>query len=289
VAHKLDARLRGELLRWIVESPQLGLEPAALAKRVPRLPFVLASRLSEDAAQRLCESLRHLGLEAEAVRGGGLGLASLRAKAWKIAGRRALIGLGFLGTGVHAMQRAPEMLLAAAVFPLAAAVHGFFAALKSVTAQGGEAPALLPPVVRASLAAAAASVTAIEARRHRQGLRAVVQRALALREAIPVEERERVEPELAQIVNHAAAAAVRIDELERRLEAADLREGSDATRRDLVERDAWATRLLDAAAQLDALRARWASAQARAHAGELDQAVEGLRAEVTAFEEVQRL
>ncbi len=128
---------------------------------------------------------------------------------------------------------------------------------------------------------------AIEARRHRESLRGAVQRVLALRASVPEAERARIEPELAHVLDLAMAAAARIDELERRLAVADLRETDAAARRDLRERDAWAARLLETSAQLDALRARWAAA--RASDGDADETLDQLRAQVAAFEEVGAL
>jgi hypothetical protein len=283
IAHKLDYELRGRLLAWIQDNPQLGLDPRPLEKAVPRLPFVLARGLSPEAARRLADSVAALGLTVE-LGGSPHAIASLRQKAAKLAGRSAIIGAGFFAWGIHMVHRVPLLLVALILLPLFFAARGYRRAVAPVALPVGKAPPALPPAVRASVGRVVDVVPAIAERRHREGLRAVVQRVLALHEQLPD-----ADGELAAILDRATAAALRVDELERRLQAADLREGGAEVRRELVERDAWAARLLDAAAQLDALRARSAAARARGATRELDDALAALRAEVAAFEEVQKL
>src|SRR6185295_12969402 len=65
LTHKLDSGLRQRLLDWIRANPGLGLDPSPLAKEVPRLPFVLVTDVSPQAAGRLLSSLQQLGFEAE--------------------------------------------------------------------------------------------------------------------------------------------------------------------------------------------------------------------------------
>ena len=286
VVHKLDSGLRGRLLAWLRKNPQLGLDPAPLEKKIPRLPFVVASGISDEAAHRLAEALRALGLEAAVSRGGAFSVPALREKAWKLAGRRALIGFGMIGPFMGQIGKLPLLLAVLVALPAAFAVAGFRSAGKKVALPTGAAPPALPSRLAAAVARTALAVPAIEARRHREGLRAVVQRLLALHEAVPALERARIEADLAHVLDLATAAALRVDELEGRMAGLELR---DVRREELQERDAWAARLLDAAAQLEALRARWAAARARGAATEIDDALAGLRAEVEAFEEVQAL
>ncbi len=246
----------------------------------------VANELSEAAATRMCDALRALKMQAVAVRGGSLSYRSMREKAWKLAGRKALIGLGILGPMIQLVAKSPAFIPALLGLPIAFGIAGYRSAAKQVAIPSGGAPAALPPRLAGSLARVVDVVPVIEAHRHREGLRAVVQRLLALRDAVPPEERARLDEDLARVLDLAVAAAVRVDELERRLAAVDL---VDASRRELQERDAWAARLLDASAQLDALRARWAAARSRGTTAGVDEALAELRAEVEAFEEVQKL
>jgi hypothetical protein len=289
VSHKLDWGLRGRLLGWLRANAQLALDPTPLEKAVPRLPFVLATDLAPGSAERICAGLRALGLEAEAAAGGRLALAGMRSKAWRLAGRQALIGLGALAPMFQLLQKTPGLLPILVALPVLFGVTGLRSAIRKVAVPGPGGPLALRPALAASLARVIEVVPAIAARRHREGLRAVVQRLLALSAALPEDERARIEPELARVLDLAVVAAARLDELERRLSTEDVVQAGSSTRRELQERDAWAARLLDASAQLDALRARWAAAQARGVAADVAEALAELRAEVEAFEEVQRL
>lgn len=93
---------------------------------------------------------------------------------------------------------------------------------------------------------------------------------------------------MAQVLDLATLATLRLDELERRLASADLRDSNEETRKWLRERDAWAARLLDATAQLDALRARAAVAAAKGSQSLADETLDALRAQVAAFEEIEQ-
>ena len=116
--------------------------------------------------------------------------------------------------------------------------------------------------------------------------RGVVERGLALREAVAVASRPSLDDELARLFDHAALAASRLDQLEATLSAADLRSGDEVQRARWLARDRWAARLLEVTAFLDAMRARVLAAQARAVGGaELDE----VRAQVAALAEVEAL
>jgi Protein kinase domain len=285
--HKLDADLRQALLDWIRSSPQLGLDPVGLEREVPRLPFVLVPGVSESSARRLTAQLQELGLVAEWRRGHRFALREMRRKAWSLSGRIIAIAAATLLTFNPLLADLEILMAAAALVPIGAAAGGWRLAGRPGARLRGQAAAL-PPTVRERIERLVGLVPAIGARRHRESLRGAVQRVLALRESVPEEERARIEPELCHVLDMAMAAAARIDELERRLAAADLRETDAGARRDLRERDAWAARLLDTSAQLDALRARWAAARAL-EAGEAEKTLDELRAQVAAFEELEAL
>jgi len=287
-SHKLDSGLRQRLLEWIRANPQVGLDPVGLAREVPRLPFVLATGVAEASARRLASSMQALGLEADWRAGHRFALVEMRRKAWSLSGRVLAIAAGGLAM-TNQILRFPVVLVAALVaVPIVALVSGWGMAGRPAAralAAGGRG---LPSALRERLDRLAGLIPAIEARRHRESLRGAVQRVLALRESVPEAERAPVDVELGQVLDLAMAAAARLDELERRLTGADLRETDAGVRRDLRERDAWAARLLETSAQLDALRARWAAARAQDR-GATDETLDELRAQVAAFEEVQAL
>ncbi|HKE18964.1 MAG TPA: serine/threonine-protein kinase [Kofleriaceae bacterium] len=288
LTHKLDSGLRQKLLDWIRANPPLGLDPAALAREVPRLPFVLVAGVSEASARRLSSSVEVLGLVAEWRVGNRYALPEIRRKAWSLTGRMMAIAAASMAM-FNQLFRFPALILAAvALVPIVALTGGWRMAGRPAARLLGTAAAGLPPALRDRIDRLVGLIPAIEARRHRESLRGAVQRVLALRESVPEAERAAIEAELAHVLDLAMAAAARLDELERRLAAADLRESDDGVRRDLRERDAWAARLLETSAQLDALRARWAAARALG-AGAADDTLDELRAQVAAFEEVEAL
>jgi len=93
VADKLDAALRQKLVTWLAANPALGLAAPALAKEVPRLPFVLIAGVDDASARALVGAMRGLGLEADWRLGGPLALREIRTKGWTLARRVALIGV----------------------------------------------------------------------------------------------------------------------------------------------------------------------------------------------------
>jgi hypothetical protein len=282
--HKLDAGLRQKLLEWVQRNPQLGMDAAQLEREVPRLPFVLVTRVSETSARRLVSSMEALGLQAEWRAGNRFALEEMRRKAWSLSGRILVIAAGTVAMFGASISR---MLLAVIpLVPIVAVASGWRLAGRPAARLRGAGARGLPPLLSERLDRLTALVPAIEARRHRESMRGAVQRVLALRESVPEAERARIEPELLQVLDLAMAAAARIDELDRRLASADLRETDAGTRRELRERDAWAARLLETSAQLDALRARWAAARALG-AGASDETLDELRAQVAAFEELE--
>jgi hypothetical protein len=229
-----------------------------------------------------------LGLTAEWREGHRFSLVDMRRKAWSLSGRILAIAAGMMAI-FNQVFRIPGVFLAAlAIIPVAAVASGWRMAGRPAARLRPTAARGLPPALGERIDRLVGLVPAIEARRHRESLRGVVQRVLALRESVPEAERGRIEPELGHVLDLAMAAAARIDELERRLGETDLRETDAGARRDLRERDAWAARLLDTSAELDALRARWAATRAKDQdaAGET---LDELRAQVAAFEEVEAL
>ncbi|HEX3764485.1 MAG TPA: hypothetical protein VHW23_37575, partial [Kofleriaceae bacterium] len=164
-------------------------------------------------------------------------------------------------------------------------VGGFVYGARSVTRLEPRTSAgALPSALDAALARVAGVVPAMAAARHRDALRGVVERALALRDAVDPAARATLDPELAALVDHAALASSRLDQLEAALSPDDLRSDDEARRASWRVRDRWAARILQVTAFLDAMRARAVMARART-AAEAD--LDELRAHVAALTEIE--
>jgi len=287
-AHKLDAALRQRLLAWISNNPALGVDARVLAKEVPRIPFALVCGVAEDSAAALVPALRALGLETQALRGGRFALKEVRTKGWTLAKRIAVIG----GTGTFfALRQSVVGMVGGGVFVAVMSLWSGFrqagrpAVRRAITGR----PALLPSVLDAALGRVASVVPAMSAARHRDALRGVVERALALRDVIDPTQRATLatlDDELAQLIDVAALASSRLDQLEAELSPEDLRGGDEAKRARWHVRDRWAAKILQVTAFLDAMRARAVMSRARgvgrAELAELDD----IRAQIAALEEL---
>ncbi len=282
--HKLDAQLRTRLLEWIQRTPTLGLAPKRLVKTVPRLPFVLVADIDPVAAAGLVAALAALGLEGEAIRGNRYVLPAIRKKGKTMAGRYVSVAAVSAVPGMHSLGVAaiPVIGLVAAI----ASITGYRGSARPACDRLEVAATALPGELAHAIARVGAVVRMIEEARHRDALRGVVERALALAAAVPADEAARIGTDLARVVDVATVAASKLDELERGLDAASLHGGDASVRGRLRERDVWAARLLEVTARLDALRARWAAARADA-AGDAD--LDELRAQLEAFEELRAL
>ena len=281
-AHKLDAALRQRLLGWISSNPALGADPRVLAKEVPRLPFALVCGIDEASARALVPSLRALGLETCAVRGGRFALRALRAKAWTLTRRIAMIG----GTGAFYLLRnsLAGLVVGGSILAVASVSSGFRQAGRPAMKRTKTAPRrALPSALDAALGRVASVVPAMSAARHRDALRGVVERALALREAIAPGQCGELDGELAQLIDVAALASSRLDQLEAELSPEDLRGGDEAKRVRWHVRDRWAAKILQVTGFLDAMRARVVMSKARGVGqGELDD----VRAQIAALAEL---
>ncbi len=281
-AAKLDAALRQRLLAWITRNPALGLDVSRLTKEVPRLPFGLVVGIDEVSATALVASLRGLGLDAEAVAGGTLALPAMRTKGWTLAKRNATIGA--TGSFFAFRHSVVMMLIGGAVVVGGALWHGFGHAVRPVTKRTkATARASLPSALEAALGRVADVVPVMVAARHRDALRGVVERALSLRDALDPAQQAELEPQIAQLIDQAALASSRLDQLEAELSPDDLRSGDEARRLRWHARDRLAARVLQVTAFLDAMRARAVMARARRVAlADVDE----LRAQIQALEEL---
>ena len=281
-AHKLDAALRQRLLAWISGNPALGVDARVLAKEVPRIPFALVCDIDEQSANALVPAVRALGLETQVLRGGRFALRELRAKGWTLARRVALIG----GTGTFFALRHSVigMVAGSAILAVMSVWSGFRQAGRPAARRAATRPQqALPSILDAALGRVADLVPAMSAARHRDALRGVVERALALRDALDPTQRAAMDDELARLIELAALASSRLDQLEAELSPDDLRGDDDAKRARWHVRDRWAAKILQVTGFLDAMRARAVMSKARGLGrAELDD----VRAQIAALEEL---
>jgi hypothetical protein len=286
VAEKLDARVRQTLVDWLLWHPQLGLAPEPLASKVPRLPFLLTSGISEATALLLAESLRGIGLEAEVCRGGPMAHPAMRSKMWKLSGRVAAVAASGGGGTFQLFKHLPwaaifgtSMAMVMGVF-----VGGWRIATRPVTRRLAAAGPVSPALARA-LKSVAKAVPSIGAHRHRDSLRGVLARLLALEKTLGARD-PAVAQEVAELALSATQATLRLDQLEDALLAIDLRNPDAAARDRLQERDRLAARLLETAARLDSLRVRLALSDVRQRSQVADLTLSELRFQVEALEEI---
>lgn len=290
VSEKLQTKARDRLLTWVRENPSVGLDPTPLAASIPRVPFVFAAGVDEAAARALAGSLGQLGVKAELRRGGRFSHEGMLKKSALLGGRRSALvaAIGFAPAVLHPMLGLMTLLGLTPVLPLIFGVTASRAA-KPVMHVLPAARDPLPDKIAARLERLREVVPKLTQPRHREGLRSVVQRVLALTESTPADERVAIEPEMDHALNLAIVGTQRMDELDRLMSRPEFDAADPDHRRDLHERDTWAARLLDLAATLDGLASRQAAAQARLRGPDLDEALEKVRANVEALEEVHRL
>ncbi len=279
IGDKLDSELRERLRQWLLGEPALGLRPnKRLERRIPRLPFTLASGLSDSLAAAIVVALAELGLEAVVWDRHPLLLAQMRSKAGKLSAR---IGLVALGSAAGVMSSASG--LAAAAIATVGMVIGTTIVTSGAVTELGEPGRGLAPALREPIARLVKALPAITSERHRDGVRAVVERAVALARSNPVGD-ERTLHELAHAIDVATVAAAQLDTLDRSLAAGGLGGETNAQRDVLLERDRWAARLSRLTAELESMHTR-SLASGPAHAD--DDALAQLRIHIEALEEVQ--
>jgi hypothetical protein len=236
----------------------------------------------------LVRALGDLGLFASATRGSAMGSAAMRIKLREMS-RRALTvtmsSIGFTWFYVGPAHSLHALWALGALGTVAAGAIGF-QTRKSVrpALRAADPASPLPTPIGSAIDRVVEVVPGIVEARHRSALRAVVQRALRMNELL--EDDAGIRAELAQAIDVALLAAVRLDELDRSLSAQDLREPDAATRELLLERDRWAARLLDLAASLEGFEVRFHAAKTSTEdAGSTDLLLD-LGARISALEEV---
>lgn len=280
VGDKMDALLRQQLRGWLEQNPQLGLEAGKwLEQRIPRLPVVFVTKVSERSAKAMVASLAALGFVAEVLEGAAIRHPLVRAKAGKLAGRVGVIAMTSMG-GLY--QHGVWTLGILAIGGIAALVGTTVHSASSVTRSTGRGPDALGPGLREAFDHVEALVPALDEARHRHALRAVIRQVLALRKRIGDEQ----DDQLALALTRATATTGTLARIDRQLREVDLNRADDNTRALLHQRDLWSGRMLELSGALEALRARATATQLQAAS---DDALSDLRARVEALEEVQSL
>lgn len=284
VGDKIDGELRERLCRWLAGQPDLGLAPTkALSGRIPRLPFTLASGLGRAQADAIVEAIAALGVEATTSDRHPLSLAPMRKKAATLSARVGIVALtssaGILSSGVG--------LVTALVATVGLVVGTTFFSARGVTRRSAT-PDALPAALRAAMGRTVVALPGIVSERHRDALRAVIERASELAVDPAFGPDAGLADELARAVDAATVAAASLERLDRALLGASLGGETTATRDTLRTRDLWAARLQAVLAELDAIRDRLAAARSRAHARAADDELAALAAHVEALEEIQR-
>ncbi|MEM6294572.1 MAG: serine/threonine-protein kinase [Myxococcota bacterium] len=281
VAAKLDSQVRAKLVDWLRANPTLGVDAAKLEKKIPRLPFALLTRVDAEGSQQLAASLRLLGLQTAVVKGGPLALPEARKKARTLGGRALLIVaaslggmMGNLASGIWVLAL---MVAAALIAPLVVALQS-----SRPTAVLAAAASSLPAALGERMKAVATVGAGMQSRRHRESLRGVVSRALALREAAGAD--GALDAEVAEAIDQALVATGRLDTIDQGLAGVDLQRPTDAQHALMHERDTWTARLHDLVGTLESLRTRLAAATS---GGESEAALARLRNKIEALEEVQ--
>ncbi len=280
VSDKFDSALRDRLLTWIAGNPGLHLDPAPLAKKIPRLPFTLCTKVDPIGADAVVRGLETIGIEAVSHRGNTLRVGTMKTKAKTLSKRIAAI---IAASGFYWGTKAFWLLPVVAFFAVGGTV---WSSIKPTTKALPRQAKTTPKAITASLLRVEEVAPSLGARRHRMALRAVVHRALSLSEG---RHGAAAPGELAQAIDAATVAAGRLDTLDRELEQIDIRAASDRIRESLHERDVWSARLLELTASLDAIQARATAALHQGEAGSADRQLRELQDRIEALEEIAQL
>jgi hypothetical protein len=291
VGHRLPVENRERLVAWMRSNAAAGLDATTLEARIPWQPFVFVEAVSDASAQTLVGSLARLGLQAEFRAGGAFAHADMGKLVLQLTGRRlgvlgAIFGVPFfIHPLVGVMTLVPALALGAPALFLLSRRQARRAAQPASAAR----PDALPPRLREALERLHALIDGIEARRHREALRAVVDRVVSLTHATAPEARPEIDAEMGHAVAVAAVAATRIDALDRTMGEDTFDPALSDHRALMHERDMWSARLLDLTATLDALASRRAVAGAVRDDADASAILEELRHAVESLEEVQSL
>lgn len=283
IAGKFDSKHRTTLVAWLRDNATLGIDVKGLEKSIPRLPFALLGGVDEAGGGQLVAALEQLGLQAKLANGGVTALPEARKKARVMAGRVAGIVATSMAGVYSSIAQTPWLLL---LLPVALLVAPGIVAARTLRAKAKRTrgQAALPAAVTKRMDAVATAGAGMQSKRHREALRGVVARVMALREATGAD--GTLDDEIGAAIDQALVATGRLDAIDAQLGDADLQNPDDEDYALMHERDTWSARLHDLVGTLESMRVRLAATKGRAGAG--DEALEVLRAKVEALEEVQR-
>jgi tRNA A-37 threonylcarbamoyl transferase component Bud32 len=285
VGDKMDSELRDSLRAWLGANPQLGLIGGKwLENKIPRMPVVFASQISERSARAMVASLAVLGFESEATASSIYRHPLIRQKARKLAGRVGVIALTSMGGMWHTGGIAVGVLLFGAIGAIiGTTVHS----ARAVTSRKGDPLPPLSPALRFAFETVEGVAPALEEARHRHALRAVVRQSLDLRACLGPDS---VDEELARALLQASTTTSLLAQIDAKLRQRDLNDSDPETRELLHRRDRLAGTMAELSGSLESLRirSRAAASSRQSHGADAD-ALEALRASVEALEEVQKL
>jgi serine/threonine-protein kinase len=283
VAGKFDSKHRTTLVAWLRDNPTLGIDVRELEKNIPRLPFALLGGVDEAGGGQLVVALEQLGLQATLAKGGVMALPEARKKARVLAGRVAGIVATSMAGVYSSMAQTPWLLV---MLPVVLIVAPGIVAARTLRAKakrtGGQAA--LPAPLAQRMDAVGTAGAGMESKRHREALRGVVSRVMALRDATGRD--GALDEEVGAAIDQALVATGRLDTIDTQLQGVDLQNPDDEAHGLMHERDTWSARLHDLVGSLESMRVRVAAAKGKAGASE--EALAVLRAKVDALEEVQR-
>ncbi|MBL4635788.1 MAG: serine/threonine protein kinase [Kofleriaceae bacterium] len=293
VSEKLDTELRNTLLDWLVRNPSLRLERKRLAKSVPRLPFVLAKKLSESCATAMAEQLETLGLQAKVHTGNALSLPEIRKKTTTMGGRGlAVAAMSGVSMWNPLLQHGGTFILPILGGLVATAIGlSSYRSLRSQT-KADKSPNTTSPIapeIAEVLHEVPQILANMKLQRHRENLRGTILRTLRSSENLPADIAASAQIDLAHLLRMSLLAAARMDEIDVSLVDVDMRNPSVETLKLLRERDRWAGRALETSAFLDSLQIRSAALKHSDTSLDLAEELAELRAHIAALHEVSNL
>jgi tRNA A-37 threonylcarbamoyl transferase component Bud32 len=290
ISDKLDTVRRERLVKWLRGNAAVGFDPAQLERKIPRVPFALISGVSPLSASTLMTSLERLDIQSQSRIGGSLAHRGVVKNALKMTGRRlSIVGAIFATPALIYPPFGLVTVVPALIVAFPIILGGTLLQVRRASvANNANDRRDIPPALQSRIDGLHREVEGIGQRRHREALRAVVERIISLTRATPAHERAQIDTEASRGVALAVLATRRMDELDRHMERDEFDPACLEHRAQMKERDMWSARLLDLTATLDALAARRAAAEATNERLLADELVTALHHTVEALEEVSR-
>lgn len=289
---------RQKIVDWIRSHPALGLDPGRHQRRLPRAPLLLARGVSRPMAEQINGSLEDAGLECELRRG-----HPLRSKDWRkqlsASGEAPLALFGALLMVGFTVSRGLDDVREFAVYLPLMKYLIFGSSLVGVLVSWGYllfsrlSPRRLfevPPhgSLHQVLTEISGVAAGLEHHGRRQAFANTALRTLRLSDELDEPCREELTPVLEALLRHGLTLVRQLNELDRKLRGAALREPTPEVAGTLATRDTLQARLLDLTARLESARLRLVAARTRRGTGESRELLAELAIALTVREEVQR-